>query len=54
MIYNMDDFEDLMNESEPEVWICGCKFLAGTALRKLDYTAFVMNYNEYLSLMEEF
>ena len=50
---NMDQFEDMMNDSYPPYIIGTYEFLAGSILRKMDYEAFKEAYYSFINTMEE-
>lgn len=35
-----DEFEELMNETSEPLYLCGCSYESGSALKKIDYVAF--------------
>jgi hypothetical protein len=49
----MDDFEDLLNESNPMTVLGRHNFYAGTILRKCDPAAFAIEYHAYCAAVEE-
>lgn len=50
-----DEFEDLMNESFPQVELMlgRLKYGRGTVIRKVDPVQFDIEYNDYLQYLEE-
>lgn len=51
----MDEFEELMNESFPqvEVMLGRLKYGRGTIIRKVDPLQFEIEYHDYLHYLEE-
>lgn len=47
-----DEYEDYLNDSFGDVDICGMNFLAGSALRELDPTAFRIGLIDWLNSLD--
>ena len=48
-----DNYEEELNEIYGQVYICGFRFYAGTALRELDPVAFDCGHADYISELPE-
>ena len=48
-----NDFIEFINETNPEVTICGLTFSPGNILKEMDPVAFRCMKNDYISNMEE-
>jgi len=48
--FSEEDYEDMLNDEG--VQICGYRYLAGLAFRKVDYTRFREDYNNYLDSLD--
>jgi hypothetical protein len=48
-----NDFIEFINETNPEVTICGLTFSPGDILKEMDPVAFRCMKNDYISNMEE-
>jgi hypothetical protein len=50
---DMDQFEELMNDSNPSFKIGTYEFYAGSILREMDPTAFRIAYTDFVDALEE-
>lgn len=52
-MYTKDEFEEMMNESYPQVEVGSLQYGRGTVLRKVDPVQFDIEYNDWVQYMEE-